>query len=327
MIKIFGEEIKNIPWEEKPADCNDVVWRHAENPIINNKAVIRADRVYNSGVVPFRGGFAGVFRVDDDCKCPHLRVGFSSDGVNWDISSDIIEFEGDSTNIKGNYEYDPRVCFIDDRYYVTWCNSMTHGATIGIAYTFDFKTFYRMENAFLPQNRNGVLFPRKINGNYFMLSRPCDRGHNPKGEIFISESPDLTYWGKHRFLMGSLPGWQTGKIGAGPIPIETEEGWLLIYHGTNISCNGYIYSFGAALLDRQNPTKVIYRGKPYLLTPETLYERNGEVDNVVFPCAALCDAATGRLAIYYGAADTVMCLAYSTVDDIIDFLKNNNINS
>ena len=97
--------------------------------------------------------------------------------------------------------YDPRVCKIGDRYFVTWCNGY-QGPTIGIAWTTDFKTFHQIENAFLPYNRNGVLFPRKINGNYAMLSRPSDTGHTPFGDIFYSESPDLEFWDRDRFVMG-----------------------------------------------------------------------------------------------------------------------------
>ena len=147
-----------------------------------------------------------------------------------------------------------------------------------------------MENAFLPFNRNGVLFPRKINGNYAMLSRPSDNGHTPFGDIYYSESPDMTHWGRHRYVMGTAGGWQSTKIGAGPIPIETTEGWLLIYHGVLTSCNGFVYSFGAALLDLDQPWKVIARGEPYLLAPQAPYERVGDVPNVAFPCAALVDA-------------------------------------
>ena len=111
--------------------------------------------------------------------------GFSKDGIHWEINHEPITFEGDSEVTKREYRYDPRVCFIEDRYYITWCNGY-HGPTIGVAYTFDFKTFHQLENAFLPYNRNGVLFPRKINGNYMMLSRPSDTGHTPFGDIFWS---------------------------------------------------------------------------------------------------------------------------------------------
>ncbi|HSN77832.1 MAG TPA: glycoside hydrolase family 130 protein, partial [Anaerolineae bacterium] len=220
------------------------------------------------------------------------------------------------------YAYDPRVVWIDDRYYVTWCNGY-HGPTIGVGYTHDFEGFTQLENAYLPFNRNGVLFPRKINGRYAMLSRPSDNGHTPFGDIYYSESPDMQFWGRHRHVMGTAGGWQSTKIGAGPIPIETSEGWLLLYHGVLTSCNGFVYSFGAALLDIDQPWRVIARGEPYLLAPQAPYERTGDVPNVAFPCAALVDGDSGRMAIYYGAADTVVCLAFAYVDEIVDFVKAN----
>ena len=170
-----------------------------------------------------------------------------------------------------------------------------------------------------------MLFPRRINGSYAMLSRPSDTGHTPFGDIFYSESPDMVHWGRHRFVMAPKPWtWQSTKVGAGPIPIETEEGWLLIYHGVLTSCNGFVYSMGAALLDLDQPWKVMYRSAPYLMSPQTHYENVGDVPNVVFPCAALVDAPTGRVAIYYGAADTVTGLAFGYVDEIIDWLKHNS---
>ena len=158
-----------------------------------------------------------------------------------------------------------------------------------------------------------------------MLSRPSDRGHTPFGDIFYSESPDLCHWGRHRYVMGTAKGWQSTKIGAGPNPIETTEGWLLIYHGVLTSCNGFVYSAGAALLDLDEPWRVIYRTDPYILSPKTLYERVGDVPNVVFPCAALVDASTGRLALYYGGADTVVCLAFALVDELIGFIKSHSM--
>jgi beta-1,4-mannooligosaccharide/beta-1,4-mannosyl-N-acetylglucosamine phosphorylase len=181
-----------------------------------------------------------------------------------------------------------------------------------------------MENAFLPYNRNGVLFPRKIHGKFAMLSRPSDTGHTPFGDIFYSESPDMVHWGCHRFLMRPKGGWQSTKVGPGPVPIETPEGWLMIYHGVLTSCNGFVYSFGAAILDLDQPWKVLYRSEPYLMAPREPYERYGDVPNVTFPCATLFDAPTGRLAIYYGAADTVTGLAFARLDEIISFVKSNS---
>ncbi len=316
--------MNTIPWQDRPAGTNDVVWRYSQNPIIPRDLIPSSNSIFNSAVVPFQDGYAGVFRCDNKKREMNIHRGRSADGVNWQIDDPPIEWLCDDPEIAGfEHRYDPRVVWLEDRYYITWCNGY-HGPTIGVGYTHDFETFHQLENAFLPFNRNGVLFPRKINGKYAMLSRPSDNGHTPFGDIFYSESPDMRHWGRHRFVMGVTSGWQSTKIGAGPIPIETDEGWLLIYHGVLTSCNGFVYSFGAALLDLEQPWKVLYRGSPYLLSPQTSYECVGDVPNVAFPCAALHDQASGRLAIYYGGADTVTALAFANVDEIIDFVKTNS---
>ncbi len=315
--------VPNMPWEDRPAGCEDVVWRYSANPIIPRDAIPCANSIFNSAVVPFEGRFAGVFRADDRRRLMRLHAGHSDNAIDWRLDPEPIRFECDDPEVgRFVYGYDPRVCWIEDRYYVTWCNGY-HGPTIGVAWTRDFKRFDQLENAFLPFNRNGVLFPRKINGQYVMLSRPSDNGHTPFGDIFLSHSPDMIHWGRHRHVMSPQQPWERTKIGAGPTPIETEQGWLIFHHGVLTSCNGYVYSFGAALLDLDEPWKVIRRGAPYLLSPQREYECVGDVPNVAFPCAALHDEPTGRLAIYYGGADTVTCLAFTTVGDVLTFLKDN----
>ncbi len=323
--KLIGPELANIPWEERPSQSDEILWRSEKNPIITRAAVPGTNSIFNSAVVPFQGDFAGVFRCDNTARDMQIHSGMSKDGVTWNIEPQRIQFKTEDEEISNFvYGYDPRVCWIEDRYYVTWCNGY-HGPTIGVGYTYDFKTFHQMENAFLPYNRNGVLFPRKINGKYAMFSRPSDTGHTPFGDIFYSESPDMIHWGRHRHVMAPVGGWQATKVGAGPTPIETSEGWLLFYHGVLTSCNGFVYSFGAALLDLEQPWKVIYRTRPYLLNPRENYECVGDVPNVTFPCAALVDATTGRIAIYYGGADTVTCLAYTHFDELMDFISSNSL--
>ena len=118
---------------------------------------------------------------------------------------------------------------------------------------------------------------------FVLLSRPSDSGHTPFGDIFLSESPDMLYWGKHRHVMGKSPEWwESVKIGGGAAPIETSEGWLLFYHGVTGTCNGYVYSIGGAILDIDNPSVVKYRCENFLLTPEEWYEERGFVPNVTF---------------------------------------------
>jgi beta-1,4-mannooligosaccharide/beta-1,4-mannosyl-N-acetylglucosamine phosphorylase len=321
---ILGAALPNIPWEPRPEGAHGVVWRYSGNPVIPRDLIPTSNSIFNSAVVPYQGKFAGVFRCDDTARNMQLHAGRSEDGIRWDLDPERIHFLCDDPEV-GNwvYGYDPRVCWIEDRYWVTWCNGY-HGPTIGVAWTHDFQSFHQIENSYLPFNRNGVLFPRKIGSNYAMLNRPSDNGHTPFGDIFYSESPDLIYWGKHRHVMGTRGGWQSTKIGAGPIPIETTEGWLLFYHGVLTSCNGFVYSFGAALLDIDQPWKVRYRTRPYLLSPQTLYECVGDVPNVAFPCASLADAPSGRIAIYYGCADTVTGLAFTRVDELIAFIKANS---
>lgn len=318
---IKGVPLPDIPWEERPSDCIDVLWRYSGNPVIPRNLLPDSNSIFNSAVVPYGKGFAGVFRVDDKNRRMTLHSGFSKDGFTWSLNPEPLRFDGD-------YGYDPRVTFIEDHYYVTWCNGY-HGPTIGVAWTDDFKTFHQLENAFLPYNRNGVLFPRKIGGKFAMLSRPSDTGHTAFGDIFYSESPDLEYWGRHRHVMApatfEVSAWQCMKIGAGPVPIETSEGWLLIYHGVLRSCNGYVYAFGSALLDLEEPWKVIARSGQYLISPREIYELTGDVPNVTFPCAALHDPATGRIAIYYGCADTVTGLAFGYIPEIVNFTKKTSI--
>ena len=323
---IKGDALPNIPWEEKPKGCPDVVWRYSANPIIGWNPIPKAARIFNSAVLPHNGEFVGAFRADQKNGRATLFFGRSRDAIRWEIGPDPIAWVSEAgVPQPTSYAFDPRFVKIDDTYYIIWCDDM-HGASIGLGRTKDFTTFIRMPNPLMPYNRNGVLFPRKVGGKYLLLSRPSDSGHTPFGNIYISESPDLVHWGYHRFVMGNggQGWWQGTKVGAGPIPIETREGWLLFYHGVTYTCNGFVYSFGAAILDLNDPGKVLFRTRDYLLTPEKPCETTGFVPNVAFPCAAMFDAPTGRIAIYYGAADTYTAIAFAQVDEILAHIKSNS---
>ena len=317
--------LPGMPWQDKPDHpLNGPLWRYDSNPIIKRNPVEGVARIFNSAVVPFEDGYVGMFRADTVETNMRIHFGRSKDGIHWEFDKNPTHFVDENGNdFMPGYAYDPRLLKIEDTYYIIWCTDF-YGASIGLARTKDFKTFVRLENPFLPFNRNAVLFPRKINGNYVMLSRPSDSGHTPFGDIFLSESPDLTYWGKHRHVMSRKGGWESLKIGAGAAPIETSEGWLLFYHGALNTCNGYVYSIGGAILDIDNPSIVKYRCSTYLLTPEEWYEEKGFVDNVCFPCATLQDKDTGRIAVYYGAADSYVGLAFGYLDEIVDYIKSHN---
>ena len=314
MATIIGANIPNLPWQDKPVGYPYPVWRFDGNPIITRDNLHFANSIFNSAVVLFGDGFAGVFRVDDRTRDQNIVTGFSADAIHWTLDDTVI-FKG----------YDPRICEIEGKFYLSWVNLTPHGTTIGLAVTQDFKHWTQKEDATYPVARNGVLFPRKVGDEYLMLVRPCDRGHTPYGDIFLQHSRDLQYWGKYRFVMGPVKNWEMTKVGAGPTPIETDEGWLLFYHGVITSCNGFTYSMGAAILDRDEPWKVLHRADSFLLAPHELYETVGDVPNVVFPCAALADAATGRIAIYYGAADTSVALAFTTVDETLRYIREHDL--
>ena len=303
----------------------NILKRFVGNPVITASAVQRANSIHNSAVVKYKDGYAGIFRVDEIDFNFTMHVGFSKDGIAWDIDPQPLKMTADHPEIPIHARfYDPRLTLLEGTYYFTWCIDSPQGPCIGLATTKDFKYFEQHENLMPPANRNCVIFPRKINGKYAILHRPSDRGHTPFGDIFYSESPDMTYWGKHRFVFGTLESsWQSTKVGPGPAPIETAEGWLLIYHGVWTSCNGYLYYTGGALLDLDEPWKVIARSKDYLLAPTEPYERVGDVPNVVFPSAAVTDGDVVR--IYYGCADTCVSIAEGQISDIVAFVKKNTL--
>ncbi len=305
--------------------ANETVFkRYKGNPIITAKAVPRANSIHNSAIVKFGKGYAGIFRIDEIDFNFTMHVGFSADGIDWEIDPDIVKMKTkDEYLVIKDRTYDPRVTRIADTYYVTWCLDSKQGPCIGLAKTKDFKTFEQMENITYPANRNCVIFPRKIGGKYAMLHRPSDRGHTPFGDIFYSTSPDLIHWGCHRFVFGTTRGgWQSTKVGPGPVPIEIKDGWLLIYHGVWTSCNGYLYYAGGAILDKEEPWKVLYRTKDYLLAPTEQYERVGDVPNVVFPSSAVVE--DGRIRLYYGCADTCISMAEAEVDKVVKFIKTHS---
>ena len=325
--KMISPEVKNMPWQEPPKELSGApIWRYSENPIIGRNPIPGVARIFNSAVMPYEGKFIGVFRGEQTNGIPYIYLGRSEDAIHWNIEHEKIAFEDENGKpFMPRYAYDPRLVKVEDTYYIIWCQDF-YGASIGLAKTKDFKKFVRLENPFIPYNRNAVLFPRKIGGNYVMLSRPSDSGHTPFGDIFLSESPDLVYWGRHRHQMSnSSEWWESVKIGGGAAPIETSEGWLLFYHGVSSTCNGFVYSIGGAILDIDHPSVVKYRCETFLLTPEEWYEEKGFVPNVCFPCATIHDSATGRIALYYGAADSYVGLAFTTLDQIVDYIKEHSV--
>lgn len=280
-VKLICPALPGMPWQDRPAGCTSPLWRYSENPVIGRNPIPGVARVFNSAVAPYEDGYIGVFRGEQTNGVPFIYLGRSRDGVKWEFEPEKIQFvDKNGAPAQPVYAYDPRLVKVEDTYYVIWCQDF-HGASIGLAETRDFKTFTRLENPFIPFNRNAVLFPRKIGGMYVMLSRPSDSGHTPFGDIFLSRSPDMEFWGRHRHVMSKSGNWwENLKVGGGAAPIETEAGWLMFYHGVTGTCNGFVYSIGGAILDIDDPSKVLYRCRNFLLTPEEWYEERGFVPNV-----------------------------------------------
>lgn len=324
MAKVLNAKITNIPWEDKPKGYFLPVWRYSKNPIIKRNVNEVIERTFNSGFVPYKGEYVGVFRGDSYTSTYRLYVGRSKDGIHFTLDKKHIRFKDQNGKLlEDKYSYDPRVVELEGTYYIIFADQNDEVA-VGIAKTKDFKTFTKLPYPLLPNCRNGALFPRKINGKYYLLSRPSDNASTMFGNIFISESKDLEYWGHHSLITRSgWANWNNVKCGGGPIPIETDEGWLVLIHGVLFNCNNYVYSMGALILDKNDPRKVLYKCKDLLLTPQEPYEVSGHTPNVVFPTNVLV-GKNGKLAIYYGAADCYTCLAFSTVDILIDYIKKHS---
>ncbi|MFA6865809.1 MAG: glycosylase, partial [Sphaerochaetaceae bacterium] len=176
-VLINGYSLPNIPFEERKEKGESPLWRYSKNPITKRNPVSGVARIFNSAVVPYNGKFIGVFRGERVNGVPKLYLGHSDDGIKWDFDKEPLVFVDEDGKVTDSYYYyDPRLVKVEDTYYIICCLDFC-GASIGLMKTKDFKTFIRMENPFIPFNRNAVLFPRKVNGNYLMLSRPSDSSH------------------------------------------------------------------------------------------------------------------------------------------------------
>jgi predicted GH43/DUF377 family glycosyl hydrolase len=301
----------------------DVIRRHPSNPILTPAMIPGANAVFNSSVTRFGERYVGVFRVERRQGFQSLRVGWSVDGITgWTFDEEEALVPTDPYFAKfEEARYDPRITKVDDAYYVCHASENRFGCQISVARTRDFKRFEKVAVASEPTNRNMVLFPEKIDGLYARLDRPFEQGN--RGNVWLSYSPDLVFWGKHDCIMESRTfAWDQGKIGPGAPPVRTKEGWLVLYHGVTPRVNAQIYKAGVALLDLENPAKVIARSKEYLFAPSEMYERVGDVPNVVFPTALIPYPEKDECRIYYGGADTVFCLATAKISDLIDFARN-----
>ena len=217
---------------------------------------------------------------------------------------------------------DPRITYIDGRYWITYVAVSCHGAATALASTTDFRTFQRHGIIFHPENKDVVLFPEKIGGAYFALNRPRVRTEFSRPEIWIARSPDLIHWGAHQHVDTGGGDWQSGRVGAGAPPFRVPGGWLEIFHGnrhpTQPAEVGTYYG-GALLLDADDPARVLRRTPEPFLVPEMDFEVNGFVPDVVFPTGVVQEGDT--LLVYYGAADTSTAVAEFSQRELLGVLK------
>ncbi|MBO9605795.1 MAG: glycoside hydrolase family 130 protein [Paenibacillaceae bacterium] len=320
-----------------PLASNPIVTRYAGNPVLTAADVpYKPALVFNAGVTKYEGRYVMMFRNDygdaeSGTLLPHnttnVGLAFSSDGIQWDVQEKPA-FGIESDEIIRTY--DPRLTVIDGRCYLCFAVDTRHGVRGGIAVTDDFDHFEVLSMS-APDNRNMVLFPETIGGKYVRLERPFPvygKSGKDSFDIWISDSPDLKYWGNTELLLGleKVP-FANDKLGPAAPPIRTPQGWLTTFHAVDIDHsrgkNGWEsfwkkrYCAGIMLLDLDNPYKIVGMSKRPLLAPEASYEVEGGFRNdVIFPGGMVLED-NGEVKLYYGAADTVECLATAHVDDLV----------
>lgn len=301
--------------------------RYMNNPILTPDCwPYQANATFNPGAVRHNDETVLLVRVEDMRGFSHLTLARSKDGkTNWLIDdTPALSPDPDYHEERWGIE-DPRMVWLQEKeeYVITYVSFSKGGPVVSLAITKDFKNYKRCGAMLPPEDKDASLFPRMINGRYALIHRPIIRG---EAHIWISFSPDLKYWGDHRILIPARPGqWDCSRVGLGPPPIETDEGWLVIYHGVRVTVSGSLYRVGLALLDLDQPWKIIRRSDEWVFGPHEPYERVGDVPAVTFPTGVVVDKETGELSMYYGAADTTVCLATASLEELVQYVKTGSI--
>jgi predicted GH43/DUF377 family glycosyl hydrolase len=303
---------------------NDVLLhRHARNPILTAADWPYAvHTVFNAGATRLPDGTTLLLcRVEDRSGLSHLCAARSANGVDgWVIDPEPTlppDAERHPEELWGIE--DPRITWVEElgRYAIAYTAFGKGGPGVALALTEDFRTFERLGLVLQPEDKDAALLPRRVDGNFALLHRPMTHGH---GDVWLSFSPDLRNWGGHRPVLRARRGgwWDANKVGLSPPLIETARGWLMLYHGVRQTASGAIYRLGLALLDLERPDRCLLRCGSWIFGPEAVYEREGDVANVAFPCGYTLDGDT--LNLYYGAADTSVALATGSVRQLLAWL-------
>jgi len=301
---------------------HDLFQRYPGNPILEPAQLpYPATGVFNPGAARVGDETILLLRVEDHRGFSHLTVARSSDGLtNWRINAEpTLEASPDHHEDQWGIE-DPRIVWLDEErsYAVTYVSFTPGGPTVSLAKTRDFRDFQRVGRLMPPEDKDASLLPRRIGGRHVLIHRPIVRG---EAHMWISFSPDLKHWGDHSVLLPTRPHWWDGvRVGLGAPPIETPEGWLLIYHGVRMTASVDVYRVGLALLDLEEPWRVRCRSPEWVLGPQESYELIASMPGVLFPTGAIWDRSSDQLIVYYGAGDHYVAAATARMRDVLDYV-------
>lgn len=304
--------------------------RHESNPVLTaDHWPIPVNSVFNPGATVFEDSTIVLARVEDRCGLSHLWVARSANGIDgWVVDPEPLLSPNPLVPTERWGFEDPRITYVPEleRFVITCTSYGPSGPAVFLASTADFQTVKRHGVVMPPEDKNAALLPHRVHGAWLLFHRPVSTTHG-SADIWLSRSPDLVAWRAPEPVLRCRPHgwWDAARIGMGPPPIETDEGWLVIYHGVRTTMSGSLYRVGLALLDRDNPAVVLRRSPGWVLSPQAPCERVGDVPNVVFPCGAVVDSATDELRLYYGAADTSVCVATARVTDLVDHLRQSEL--
>lgn len=302
--------------------------RYDRNPILSAADWPYAvNTVFNAGATLLQDGTTLLLcRVEDRTGHSHLCAARSKNGLDhWEIDAkptlapDPVGYPEEVWGIE-----DPRITYLPElkKYGVVYTSFSKGGPGVSIALTEDFQTFERLGVVMPPEDKDAALLPHRMGGRWVLIHRPS----TPLGShIWTSYSPDLRHWGDHRLALQARRGawWDANKIGLNTPLIETPQGWLMIYHGVRFTAAGGLYRLGLALLDLKNIEHCLLRSETWIFGPEEIYEREGDVGNVIFPCGLTIDPDGDTIRLYYGAADTCIALANASLKRLMGWLEQN----
>jgi predicted GH43/DUF377 family glycosyl hydrolase len=304
--------------------------RHPNNLIISvTDLPYPANSVFNAGATRIDNEVLLLMRVEDRRGMSHLTAARSKDGIgNWRFDAQPTLMPCPETNPEELWGIeDPRITYLEDQkiWAITYTAYSEGGPLVSLATTTDFRRFDRKGPVMPPEDKDAALFPVRFHRRWAMIHRPVATFPGTGAHIWLSFSPDLKHWGDHQLLLPARRGgwWDANKIGLSPPPLKTDEGWLILYHGVRMTASGAIYRLGLALLDLEDPRKVIARSDEWIFGPEKDYEIFGDVDKVVFPCGWVAEGDDVKL--YYGGADTCLALATANLSELLAWLKEHNI--